>query len=334
VARPTLDDLRAVAQLDALGVTSAAPFDDARVVLEERRAQALHGGMAFTYRNPERSTTPSRILDGAQAIVVGALRYRRADDDRPERPAGLVARYAREDHYADLRARLGRVADRLKADGWRAVVVADDNALVDRAAAVRAGIGSYGKSTNVLIEGAGSWFVLGSVVTDAPLDIGGHAVADGCGSCTRCIDACPTGAIVAPGVVDARRCLAWLVQATGSFPLEHRVALGTRIYGCDDCQEVCPPNRVDDRRNPPPPGAPAWVDLVSLLDASDAELLARHGRWYIPERDPRYLRRNALVALGNVGDRSDDVVRVLDRYRTGDDELLAEHAEWAASRIA
>lgn len=327
---PTLEELRTLSGLDALGVTGVEPFADARTALHERRAAGLHGGMAFTYRNPERSTTPARVLQGARSIVVGAHRYRRADESPPGRPSALVARYAREDHYAALRAGLDAIADRLRGDGWRAMVVADDNALVDRAAAVRAGLGWYGKSANVLLEGHGSWFVLGSVVTDADLERTERAVADGCGSCTCCIDACPTGAIVASGVVDARRCLAWLVQRAGSFPVEHRAALGGRIYGCDDCQEVCPPNRIDDRRHPPPPGADGWVDLVALLNASDDELLAHHGRWYIPERDPRYLRRNALVALGNVGSSSDaDVVRVLVRYRDGDDALLAEHADWA-----
>ena len=335
VAPPTVDELRSIADLDALGVTSAAPFTETRVVLEQRRAEGLHGGMAFTYRNPERSTTPERAVPGARAIVVGALRYqRRNDEPAPDRPAGVVARYARHDHYADLRIALGRVASDLVDRGWTARVLADDNALVDRAAAVRAGLGWYGKSTNVLLERHGSWFVLGGVVTDAPLETTERAVDDGCGTCTRCIDACPTGAIVAPGVVDARRCLAWLLQQAGPFPLEHRAALGTRLYGCDDCQEVCPPNRTDDRRNPPPPGGGAWVDLVDLLGASDDEVLARHGRWYIPARDPRYVRRNALVALGNAGDRSEPVVCALRRYATGDDALLAEHADWALAELA
>lgn len=288
--------------------------------------------MAFTYRNPERSTTPSRALRDARSLVVGARRYVRADTSRPDRPVAEVARYAREDHYAHLRDGLDAIAARLREDGHRAHVLIDDNALVDRAAAVRAGIGFYGKSSNVLLRGRGSWFVLGTVVTDAV--IAGDAspdADDGCGACTRCIDECPTGAIVAPGVVDARRCLAWLLQAEGPFPVEHRVALGARIYGCDDCQEVCPPNRVDVRRDPPVAGGEAWVDLASLLDASDEELLQRHGRWYIPKRDPRYVRRNALVALGNVGDER--TRPLLERYAAGDDELLREHAAWALARL-
>jgi epoxyqueuosine reductase len=272
--------------------------------------------------------------------VVGALSYRRA---RPvgevAGAAGRVARYSWVDFYAPLRAALQLVADRLLDDGWSARVVADSNALVDREAAYRAGLGWYGKNANLLIPGEGSWFVLGSVVTDAPLEAtqADARVADGCGTCTRCIDACPTNAIVAPGVVDARRCLAWLVEAPGSFPVEFREALGDRIYGCDDCQEVCPPNRVLDRRADAPDaeaGAQSEVDLVDLLALDDGALLAQYGRWYIAQRDPRHVRRNALVALGNVGDRSSpSVVATVRAYLASDDALLREHAEWAASRL-
>ena len=324
-----VDDLVAAgraAGLDAVGVTAAAPFATTRRHLVDRKAAGLHGGMRFTYLHPDRSTDPTRALPDARALVVGARSYRRALDMTHDRdtttdagalpgPAGRVARYAWEDHYGPLKAALTVVARQLKAAGWRARVLADDNALVDREAAYRAGLGWYGKNANLLLPGEGSWFVLGSVVTDAPLADGRPAaepVPDGCGGCTRCLEACPTGAIVAPGVVDARRCLAWLLQVEGPFPPEHRVALGDRLYGCDDCQEVCPPNRRLDRgrsagQGPTPAGerAQATVDVLDLLAASDDDLLARHGRWYIPRRQPRYLRRNALVVLGNVGDPAD-----------------------------
>ncbi len=136
-------------------------------------------------------------------------------------------------------------------------------------------------------------------------------------------------------MVDARRCLAWMVQAEGPFPLEHRVALGGRIYGCDDCQEVCPPSRRGPEGAEGVPATAAWVDLLDLLDASDDELMARHGRWYVPKRDPRYLRRNALVALGNVAVPGDpEVVRRLTDLADGSDEMLAEHARWALDRLA
>jgi epoxyqueuosine reductase len=335
-----VDELRAVgraAGLDALGVADATPFEGTRVELERRKAAGLHGGMHFTYGRPERSTRPGAALPGARSLVVGARGYRRADPPAPDRPGGAVARYARADHYGALRDGLAAVAERLEADGWRTRVLCDDNALVDRAAAHRAGLGWYGKSANLLLEGRGSWFVLGAVVTDAPLPAAAEPVADGCGPCTRCLDACPTGAIVAPGVVDARRCLAWLVQAPGPFPLEHRVALGDRLYGCDVCQEVCPPNRVEDRRTPPPAGGDgdeAWVDLVDLLGRSDDELLARHGRWYVPRRQPRHLRRNALVVLANVGDGRDPAVAEAVAGALADpDPLVRGHAAWAAHRL-
>lgn len=332
-----VDGLRAVGEaagLHRVGVTSAEPFDDARTAIEARKAAGLDGGMQFTFRNPARSTEPHRTLPSARALVVAALAYPAAAPDRPVGPQARVARYAADDHYSALRSGLDAIAARLGDDGWSTRVLLDDNALVDRAAAYRAAIGWYGKNANILLPGAGSWFVLGSVLTDAPLPPATQPVVDGCGSCTRCIDGCPTKAIVAPGVVDARRCLAWLVQAEGDFPEEFREALGDRIYGCDDCQEVCPPNRRLARIPPGPESTGAWVSLLDLLDATDDELIERHGRWYIPRRDPRYLRRNALIALGNVGDSSDrGVVRAVERYESGEDEMLRRHAAWAAEQL-
>jgi epoxyqueuosine reductase len=278
---------------------------------------------------------------GHDAGADGAAGRRPASDGpsggRAAAPVGRVARYAWDDHYGPLRDALGEVARALKAEGWRARVLADDNALVDREAAYRAGLGWYGKNANLLLPGQGSWFVLGSVVTDAPLTPTGRRVDDGCGTCTRCLDGCPTGAIVAPGVVDARRCLAWLLQVEGPFPREHRAALGDRLYGCDDCQEVCPPNRRRERRGAAAPageGAEPTVDLLDLLDAGDDELLDRHGRWYVPRRQARYLRRNALVVLGNVADPGDGrVVAALRRALADDDGLVRAHAVWAARRL-
>ena len=338
---PAVDELvrtGRAAGLDAVGVCTAAPFVATRAELERRRAAGLHGGMDFTFRNPAYSTTPQLALRDAAALVVGALAYRRREPPEPEpdRPYARVASYAWEEYYAPLKDALGAVSAALRAEGWRSRIVVDDNALVDRAAAVRAGLGWPGRSGNVLLPGRGSWFV---VEDPAP-------VPDGCGTCRRCHDGCPTGAIVAPGVVDARRCLSWLLQQPGTFPPEHRVALGDRIYGCDDCQEVCPPNRRDDRVREPVDaglGARARVDVVDLLEADDDTLLARHGRWYLHERDPRWLRRNALVVLANTAPVAGDpaaapalaarVRAVLARALTGTDPMLAAHAVWAARRL-
>ena len=301
---------------------------------------------ASTFRQPEYSTTPTRALPDAASIVVGAFAYRRREPPVAVGPTphGRVASYAWEEYYAPLKVALGAIAQRLRADGWRTRVVVDDNALVDRAAAVRAGIAWPGKSGNVLLPGRGSWFVLGSVLTDAPLvRVDPAAVADGCGSCRRCIDGCPTAAIIAPGVVDARRCLSWLLQAPGSFPVAFREALGDRIYGCDDCQEVCPPNRRDDATERPEAGlaARAYVDLLDLLDADDATVLERHGRWYIAGRNPRWVRRNALVVLANTAPLAGHspaeldarVETTLTRILAGADDVLVAHAVWAARRL-
>ena len=345
-----VDELREVglaAGLAAVGVAPATPFDDTRRTIEERKAAGLHAGMQFTFRNPSRSTDPARALAGARALVVGAYAYRRSEPlaSGERRAAGTVARYSWTDHYAELRRALGSIAGVLGAQGYRSRVLADDNALVDREAAFRAGLGSYGKNTMLLLDGdRGSEFVLGAVVTDAPLPAHDSTASprSACGPCQRCLPACPTGALVAPGVLDANRCLAWLLQAEGDFPLEHRVALGGRLYGCDDCQDACPPNRLEVRRHPPPPAPPEAepdVDLVGLLEEDDDDvLLARHGRWYIARRQARHLRRNALVALGNVGDGRDPrTVAVLGRHLDpsahGADPMVRSHAAWAAGAL-
>ncbi len=350
----TLAAIGRAAGLCAVGVCGAEPFSDVAEVLHERKQAGLHGGMQFTYRNPDRSADPGRLVPGAAALVVGALEFEADAGDPPDGgdPYARVAAYARSDRYTALRTALETMAEPLRAAGHRAVVSADENGLVDRAAAHRAAIGWWGKNSNILVPEVGSLVVLGAVVTDAPIALeepdGG--VADGCGSCRQCLDGCPTGAIIAPGTVDARRCLAWLVQTDGVFDPDYRVALGDRIYGCDDCSDVCPPNRVRVRlnrrtrprpnavagveRSHPPVAGSAWVPVLDILDAGDDALMAGYGRWYIPRREPRYLRRNALVVLANVGEPSDPRVRAaVDRALCDDDPLIRAHAVWCARRL-
>ena len=335
---PTLSELESIglaAGLCAVGATTADPFPATRHDLETRKARGLHAGMQFTYRNPPRSTDPHRTLPGATVLVVGAYDYQRREPARPAGPVGRVAAYSWEDHYAELRSGLEAIAVVLRTGGHRAVVLADQNHLVDRAAAHRAGIGWWGKSSNVLVPGVGSLVVLGAVRTDAPVAVPAvEPVDDGCRSCTRCLDGCPTGAIIEPGVVDAARCLAWLLQADDIFPVGHRIALGDRIYGCDDCQDVCPPNQVRRRR---PSGAGddgAWVPILDVLALTDGALMDRLGRWYVPDRDPAFLRRNLLVVLGNVGDPRDPRVADAVRAALGDRRAVVRaHAVWAARRL-
>jgi epoxyqueuosine reductase len=155
--------------IDHVGVCDAEILERARSEIIRRKAAGLHDGLQFTYKNPERSTDPRRAVAEAQSVLVGARSYYADEPPAPGGPHGRVARYAWTDHYVPLRAGLREVARQLRRDGWRAVVFADDNSIVDREVAYRAGIGWFGKNANVLLPGAGSWFVLGCVVTTAPL---------------------------------------------------------------------------------------------------------------------------------------------------------------------
>lgn len=328
--------------LHQVGVASAEVLHRARQALNERKSQGLHNQMQFTYRNPNRSTDPTAALPSAKSVIVGALSYSTQMPEQPEKLSARVARYVWSDYYAQLRESLRQIAKQLESDGFRAVVLADDNAIVDREVAYQAGLGWFGKNSNLLIAGAGSYFVLGCVVTNAPLVVAEKPVEDGCGSCRRCLDNCPTQAIIAPGVIDANKCLAWLLQKPGVFDRDFRVALGDRLYGCDDCQEVCPPTvrfekrtsviadepvKHDDRAN-------AWVSVQKILLADDESLLKEFGAWYIANRDPKWLRRNALVILGNIGDADDKlVVELLQKYCNHGDAILRSHAVWAAARL-
>ena len=332
--------------LDRVGVTDASPLSRARVAIDDRKARGLSDTMGFTYRNPSRSTDPNTAVEGARSIIVAARSYH---SDQPDHPGGMVARvarYAQDDHYTPLRQALQKIALRLRADGYRAVVFADENNLVDREVAYRAGLGWFGKNANILLPGAGSFFSLGSIVTTAVLAPAAQPAPDGCGTCRACFDECPTQAIVADGVIDARRCLAWLVQKSGIFPREFRVALGDRLYGCDDCQTSCPPTvRLHSRhqaRIAPVAGPGAFVDVIELLNSSNESLLEKFGSWYLAERDPRWLRRNALIILGNIAPvnnsvRDNSVMSpveiVLRRYLRDIDPMLRLHALWAAVRL-
>ena len=205
---------------------------------------------------------------------------------------------------------------------------------LDREGAARAGVGFYGKNTVLITRKFGSWVVLGTLVSDTEIEASAPLALD-CGSCTRCIDACPTGALDDPGVLDSTRCLSYWTQAPGSIPEEYRAELGAQVYGCDICQDVCPWNRGVEKRRAGealPGDAEPVVSLLDWLEAPAEELRTRYDRLYFPRNDARYLRRNALVAAGNSGDPS--LAEAVDRYRDDPDEMVREHALWAAERLS
>ena len=212
-------------------------------------------------------------------------------------------------------------------------MLVDANQHVDREAAARSGVGFYGKNTMLITRRHGSWVVLGTLVTDVELEPTPPLDLD-CGECRLCIDACPTGALDEPGMLDATRCLSYWTQAPAPIPESYRAGLGAQVYGCDICQDVCPWNRgIEKRRDGAPPRAAAepHVSLVDWLRADAGELRRRYDRLYVPRNDARWLRRNALVALGNVGGEAERAA--VEPYLEDGDELLREHAEWALARL-
>jgi epoxyqueuosine reductase len=334
--------------LDAVGAAAVAPYEETERHIRERRARGLFADMRFTMARPEVSCHPETLLAGARTVVSAALCYW-CEGEEPPAGHGRLPRYAWWDAYSALRDRLDELGRRLIGLPGQAGktseaasqttpqgsyrVLVDANQHVDREAAARSGVGFYGKNTMLITRRFGSWVVLGTLVTTAELEPTPPLDAD-CGSCTLCIDACPTNALDEPGVLDATRCLSYWTQSSSPFPEDYREALGDRVYGCDICQDVCPWNRgVEKRRagEPAPPGAEPHVSLVDWLELDDEELAARYDRLFVPRNDPRYLRRNALVALGNAGDPA--TCGAARPYAAGDDPLLREHAEWALDRL-
>jgi epoxyqueuosine reductase len=315
--------------LDAVGAAPAEAYLDTERHIRERRARGLFADMRFTMARPEESCHPERLLPGARTVISAALCYY-APGPEPRPGEGRLPRYAWSDGYAELREKLDDLGRRL---GGSYRVLVDSNQHVDREAAARAGVGFYGKNTLTITRRHGSWVVLGTVVTDVEVEPSPPLDA-GCGSCTLCIDACPTGALDEPGTLDATRCLSYWSQAPASIPEPYRAELGDTVYGCDICQDVCPWNRGVERRradDPLAPSAEPTVDLVDWLEADGDELRRRYDRLYVPRNDPRWLRRNAVIALGNTGGAEHRPP--LERHARGDDELLAEHARWALARI-
>ena len=323
--RTLLRSVGTAAGLDRIGFASVAPFEDVEADIRRRKDEGLSNRLAFTYADPKGATDLRRHFPWAESLVVAARSYK--PSAQTGHRGGRVAAAARWPGYAPLRDGLAAIQKVLVDQGHQAEVLCDDNRLVDRAAAVRAGIGWWGKNTMVLAPGLGPWFLLGSVVTslrihpDRPME-------RGCGSCSACLPACPTGALVAPGILDARLCLAAWAQTGGVVPLELRVPMGQRLYGCDDCLDACPPGRPLHALGE---NEGLKFDLRWVLWASDWTLLEHFGHWFLPDRDPRIIRRNALIAAGNSGER--EMTSVVGPYASHPDWLLRTHALWALGRL-
>ncbi|MDE2728653.1 MAG: tRNA epoxyqueuosine(34) reductase QueG [Gemmatimonadota bacterium] len=331
---------------DLAGVTTADPPRHGDYYAEWVE-QGLGGEMAYLERQIEKRQDPRKILPNARSLVVVAMNYRCPDPDpgsgmqagTPEStPRGRIARYARGDDYHDvikekLLALLRFVQDRAGRPVEGKVYV-DTGPVLEREFAVRAGLGWFGKHTNLIHKRVGSWLLIGEILLDIKLDPDGPA-ADHCGTCTLCLEACPTDAIVEPYVVDSRRCISYhTIELKGAIPLEYRTAMGDRVFGCDDCQDVCPWNR-----SAPETGDPAFVarpwnempDLIEMLGLTPEAFRTRFKGSPVKRTKRRGLLRNAAVALGNTKDPR-AVPALADSL--GDDEpLVRGHAAWALGNV-
>jgi len=307
------------------GVAAAGPFPAARATLIAHKASAMSGPLRFTYNDPATACDVTSSFPWARSIIAFGHNYV-ADAPGPAAEGAVVGRFAARDCYEPVRVVARALCERLTAAGSRSATLIDDNRLVDRAGAARAGVGWIGKSTMVLAPGYGPWLLLGSVVTDAALAATGPVRWD-CGACDACARACPTGAI-GPGGLDARRCVAAWLQAPGAIPRWIRPHVGRRVYGCDDCLTSCPPGAQALQAAP---SDRLDLPFAELLGLTDAQLLDRFGWWYMPRRDGRFIRRNLLVAAANSGE-SDAAAAIRDHLRRPS-SLIRGHAAWATARL-
>ena len=325
----------------AIGI-SDVDLKDAEPRLECWLARGYHGEMHYMSRHGVLRARPAALVPGTLRVVCARLDYRpqsARDSDEILRDADLafVSRYALgRDYHKVLRAKLERLAQRISeaASAHRYRVFTDSAPVMEVELARKAGLGWRGKHTLALTRDAGSYFFLGELFTDLPL-IPDAPVSAHCGSCTRCIDVCPTRAIVAPYLLDARRCISYLtIEHPGAIPEELRALIGNRVYGCDDCQLVCPWNRFSRPSTEPDFAVRNGLDdvsLVALFAWSRSEFDDRLAGSAIRRIGYERWLRNLAVGLGNASDRS-AAVQALQRRADDASALVREHVAWALRR--
>ncbi|MGX5731778.1 tRNA epoxyqueuosine(34) reductase QueG [Pseudoxanthomonas beigongshangi] len=310
--------------------------------LRDWLAQGLYGSMEWMARHGDKRSRPQELLPGTLRVISVGLDYGRNDGDAAwqtlaDGERAYVARYALgRDYHKLMRNRLQRLAERLQEEvgpfGHRVFV--DSAPVLERALARNAGLGWIGKHTCLIDKDGGSWFFLGEIYVDLPLPVDAPASAH-CGTCMRCIDVCPTQAITAPYRLDARRCISYLtIEHDGAIPEELRAPMGNRIFGCDDCQLVCPWNKFAKRHDEPDFRARNDLDtatLPRLFAWDEAEFLRRTEGSAIRRSGHERWLRNIAVALGNAPTTA-DVLAALASRRDDPSPLVREHVAWALQR--
>ena len=353
---------------DAAHITGAAAFSEAERVIKERIARGLMDGLPwFTSERADVSCHPNALLPEAQSIIALSMFYltEQPDEQETHTPRGRIARYAWGDDYHDIiKPKLQQFSTWLHDYARQEIgaeaetrLFVDTGRMVDRAVAQRAGLGWYGKNTNILTKGWGSWIFLAEIVTNLPLTTDEPLKAN-CGSCEICLHACPTGALPNPYELDNTRCISFLtIELRGSIPLELRPLMGNLIFGCDICQQVCPVNKVAEKRLGmrapngkalisvqdirkkavlhqefrPRPTVGTSPELIPLLSLTEEEFRERFRRSPIKRTKRRGLLRNVCVALGNSGDLQ--AVPALTDALHDYEPLVRGHAAWALGRL-
>jgi len=324
----------------------ALGFDSCRIAAaaaprygEEFRAwlrEGAAGEMDWMARGEEKRCDPQQVLPGARSVIVVAMNYWQGEAETGARPAatGKIARYAWGPDYHDVMLpKLEQLSAFLAERGGRQKCYVDTGPILERDYAAEAGIGWHGKSTMLVDPKLGTWFFIAEILTTLELAPDAPQPAR-CGSCTRCITACPTGAITDAHRLDARRCISYLtIELKGSIPLELRPLIGDRIYGCDDCLEACPWNRFAAVAREAAFAARPEIrmPLRDYLALDDTQFRALFGGSPIKRIKRRGFLRNVCVALGNTGDATD--LPALQRAARDSEPLIAEHATWAIERI-
>ena len=302
-------------------------------------AQHYHGEMGYMERNVDKRLNPDLMLPDTLSVICVRLDYLPREDISPHqllerRDRAYVSRYALgRDYHKLMRKRLQRFANHIEAlvdkMGYR--VFTDSAPVLEKALAAKAGIGWQGKHSNILHREHGSWFFLGEIYTDLQLECD-NPVDNHCGSCTSCMEVCPTGAIVAPYVVDARRCISYLtIEHKTAIPVEYRAAIGNRIYGCDDCQLFCPWNRFarpTAEKDFLPRHGLDDISLLECLNWSEDDFNSKTLGSAIRRIGYQSWIRNVVVALGNA-DHSPDIVNALKKHHAQHSALVQEHIDWA-----
>ncbi|HKC55518.1 MAG TPA: tRNA epoxyqueuosine(34) reductase QueG [Vicinamibacterales bacterium] len=325
---------------DLCGIAPADSFPELKS-LDEWLARGYAGEMAWMSRSAERRADVRNVVPGARSVVVTGTIYATASPSAADAAGAVISRYARGDDYHDvLESRLDALLEWMRAESpepFDARAYVDTGPVQERVYAQYAGLGWIGKNTCLINAEHGSWLFLAEIITTLALEPDVQALEQ-CGSCRRCLDACPTGALVDAGVLDSTRCISYLtIELRSSIPEEYRAALGNHVYGCDICQDVCPYNQPSSVSPDAPWQARAGLDMPRLVDLwrrPDSELRALIKGSAMTRAKLTGLRRNLAVAIGNSGDA--DALAALDARREDQpstaDPMVREHIEWARLR--